>query len=285
METYINFTVKHVFSIEKTDEPDTYWVLFNRLDDISIYGPCITEADKMFRRAVKTCIEARGHSYGIRMRIAFDGLAFDEFMDNVLNTGRVDGVLTINEVNGIHTVDKFEITRVNPRTAFTINRVVEIRKAKKRKPDTDAQQKVCQVMVEEALKDAMMSLTPDSIKKVIYNDPATIIFWSDGTKTIVKCMEDEEYDPEKGFMAAVTKKVFGDKYGWVMRHQVKPAMEHEKKVDALMESISDTLHRKRTAQESAVCIRDQMMLSGATPWELETFDRFVRKYIADKEKK
>lgn len=150
---------------------------------------------------------------------------------------------------------------------------------------TDAQQKVCQFMIGEAVRNGMKTFTPDSIKKVIYNDPATIIFWSDGTKTVVKCMEDEDYDPEKGFMAAVTKKVFGDKYGWVMRHQVKPAAEHEKKVDTLMDSIAEALHRKRTAQESAIGIRDQMVLSGATPWELETFDRFVRKYIVDKEEK
>lgn len=147
------------------------------------------------------------------------------------------------------------------------------------------QQRVCQFLIGEALKQAKGTFTPDSIKKVIYNDPATIIFWSDGTKTIVKCMEDEEYDPEKGFMAAVTKKVFGDKYGWVMRHQVKPAAEHEKKVDALMESIADALRRKRMAQNSAMAIRDQMLVSGATHWELETFDRFVRKYIVKREDK
>ena len=150
---------------------------------------------------------------------------------------------------------------------------------------THCQQKVCQFMIAEALNNATKSFTPDSIKKVIYNDPATIIFWSDGTKTIVKCMEDEDYDPEKGFMAAVTKKVFGDKYGWIMRHQVKPAAEHEKKVDALMDSIAISLYRKRTAQNSAMAIRDQMLVSGAIHWELETFDRFVRKYIADKEEK
>jgi hypothetical protein len=131
----------------------------------------------------------------------------------------------------------------------------------------------------------MGSFTPDSIKKVIYNDPATIIFWSDGTKTIVKCMEDEDYDPEKGFMAAVTKKVFGDKYGWIMRHHVKPAVENENKVDALMYSIADALRRKRNAQDSVMAIRDQMLVSGATHWELETFDRFVRKYIVEAEDK
>ena len=150
---------------------------------------------------------------------------------------------------------------------------------------TDAQQKVCQFMISEALQNGVKSFTPDSIKKVIYNDPATIIFWSDGTKTIVKCMEGEDYDPEKGFMAAVTKKVFGDKYGWVMRHQVKPAAEYENKVDTLMESIADALRRKRNAQDSVRAIRDQMLVSGATNWELETFDRFMRKYIADKEDK
>lgn len=150
---------------------------------------------------------------------------------------------------------------------------------------TDAQQKVCLFMVGEALKNVTKSFAPDSIKKVIYKDPATIIFWSDGTKTVVKCMEGEDYDPEKGFMAAVTKKVFGDKYGWVMRHHVKPAVENENKVDALMDSIAAALRRKRNAKESVTAIRDQMLASGATQWELETFDRFVRKYIADKEKK
>lgn len=136
---------------------------------------------------------------------------------------------------------------------------------------TDRQKEVCLFMIGEALKNATRSFTPDSIKKVIYNDPATIIFWSDGTKTIVKCMEDEEYDPEKGFMAAVTKKVFGDKYGWVMRHQVKPAAEYEKKVNALRD--------QRMMKENTIGIRAKMEALGATKWELDTFDRFVRKYI------
>ena len=48
------------------------------------------------------------------------------------------------------------------------------------------------------------------IKDVIYNDPATIVFWKDGTKTVVKA-DDEEYDPEKGLAMAFCKKVFGNK--------------------------------------------------------------------------
>lgn len=49
------------------------------------------------------------------------------------------------------------------------------------------------------------------IKKVIYNDPATIIYWVDGTKTIVKCSEDDYYDEEKGLAMAICKKCLGDK--------------------------------------------------------------------------
>lgn len=49
-----------------------------------------------------------------------------------------------------------------------------------------------------------------NIKDVIFNYPATIILWKDGTKTIVKAGEDEKYDPEKGFAMAVCKKMFGN---------------------------------------------------------------------------
>lgn len=49
-----------------------------------------------------------------------------------------------------------------------------------------------------------------AIKKVIFNDPATIVLWNDGTKTVVKAV-DEEFDPEKGLAMAITKKALGNK--------------------------------------------------------------------------
>jgi hypothetical protein len=54
-----------------------------------------------------------------------------------------------------------------------------------------------------------MCATP-ILTKVIFNDPATIVFWSDGTKTVVKCSEDDIYDPEKGLAMAFSKKMFGN---------------------------------------------------------------------------
>jgi hypothetical protein len=50
-----------------------------------------------------------------------------------------------------------------------------------------------------------------TIKNVIFNPPATIVFWSDNTKTVVKndCRY-EIYDPEKGLAMAISKKMLGD---------------------------------------------------------------------------
>lgn len=50
------------------------------------------------------------------------------------------------------------------------------------------------------------------IKNVIFNDPATIVFWSDGTKTVVKCMEGKEFNTWDGLAMAICKKLFGKSF-------------------------------------------------------------------------
>lgn len=49
---------------------------------------------------------------------------------------------------------------------------------------------------------------PFEIKRIIYNDPATIILWADGTKTVVKA-HNEPFDKEKGLAMAILKKMLG----------------------------------------------------------------------------
>ena len=51
----------------------------------------------------------------------------------------------------------------------------------------------------------------EDIEKVIFNDPATIVYWKDGTKTVVKCQDGDVYDKEKGLAMCVAKKFFGNK--------------------------------------------------------------------------
>ena len=50
------------------------------------------------------------------------------------------------------------------------------------------------------------------IKKVIFNPPATIAFWNDGTKTVVKCMAGDIYDPYAGLALCYSKKLLGRKF-------------------------------------------------------------------------
>lgn len=46
-------------------------------------------------------------------------------------------------------------------------------------------------------------------KKIIYNNPATIVFWEDGSKTVVKAMEGTEFNEYYGFVCALAKKLYG----------------------------------------------------------------------------
>ena len=48
------------------------------------------------------------------------------------------------------------------------------------------------------------------IKKVLYKNPATIVYWTDGNKTVVKCQREDAYDPEKGLAMAILKKITGN---------------------------------------------------------------------------
>ena len=50
-----------------------------------------------------------------------------------------------------------------------------------------------------------------SIKKVVFNNPATIVIWNDGTKTTVKCSERDEYPEEVGLAMCISKKALGNK--------------------------------------------------------------------------
>ena len=68
------------------------------------------------------------------------------------------------------------------------------------------------------------------ITNVIFNDPATVVFWSDGTKTVVKCCEDDIFDEEKGLAMAVLKKLSGnssERFHKGLKRWVKPTPEPE----------------------------------------------------------
>ena len=55
------------------------------------------------------------------------------------------------------------------------------------------------------------------IKKVIFNNPATIVFWygeryGAEDKTVVKCASDEKWNPRKGLAMCICKRFLGKEY-------------------------------------------------------------------------
>lgn len=78
-----------------------------------------------------------------------------------------------------------------------------------------------------------------SIRKVIFNDPATIVLWSDGTKTVVKCGSEDSFDMEKGLAMAIVKKMAGNDNRF---HKVfKQYTKKKKKEPGSVGSISDIM--------------------------------------------
>jgi hypothetical protein len=52
-------------------------------------------------------------------------------------------------------------------------------------------------------------LLKSDIKQVIFNNPATIVYFNDGSKVVVKTMEGDEFNEEIGLAMAIMKKIFG----------------------------------------------------------------------------
>lgn len=67
------------------------------------------------------------------------------------------------------------------------------------------------------------------IKKVIFSNPATIVFFEDGTKEVVKCSENDTYSPAAGIAFCVMKKCFGHDFHHEIRKWMKQYNEENKK--------------------------------------------------------
>lgn len=76
------------------------------------------------------------------------------------------------------------------------------------------------------------------IDKVIFNDPATIVKWKDGTKTVVKVQDGEQFDPMVGLAMCISKKAMGNQgnYFEVFKKYCEP-WYREQRVSALNASV------------------------------------------------
>lgn len=112
-------------------------------------------------------------------KITADGA---HYYDNAMTTNTINTTNTIHDLIDTKVRDSFEKTYIEYGKAF---------KALERYSS-------CQYPIPQ-------------IKNVIFNYPATIVFWNDDTKTVVKCDERDQFDPEKGITMAFFKKMHGNK--------------------------------------------------------------------------
>ena len=93
------------------------------------------------------------------------------------------------------------------------------------------------------------------IKKVVFNNPATIVFWSDGSKTVVKANLDD-YDPEKGLAMAIAKKALGNEGNyynvfkkWLPKYNEEIEIEIDKNfndvINKALEDIKNSIKNRR----------------------------------------
>lgn len=47
-------------------------------------------------------------------------------------------------------------------------------------------------------------------RRVVFNPPATVVIWEDGTKTVVKCDKDDKYNVMTGIALCYMKKALGN---------------------------------------------------------------------------
>ena len=150
--------------------------------------------------------------------------------------GRVGTVAKVCEVNGVRNecyrvlLDGFDNPHINgPTVVFHSSQLApwlnDSKETKKRALDRYLRYKknneyknemarYCRKNIIGILDDCTTHRTVQTvipkIKSVIYSDPATIVFWKDGTKTMVKC-KNEKFDPEKGLAMVFSKKMLGNK--------------------------------------------------------------------------
>ena len=94
------------------------------------------------------------------------------------------------------------------------------------------------MMREASKKKEAANMTAASIKNVIFNPPATVVYWTDGSKTVVKCNAKDSFDPEKDLAMAIAKRCasnspdfYKEMQKWVKKSGYKQPVAYATKPD------------------------------------------------------
>lgn len=103
---------------------------------------------------------------------------------------------TFYKVSAIVTPDKHTLKNM---CGLVADDIIQNRKEEKNMCISKDEKNMC------ISKEENTRVPTNPINRVIFNDPATIVFWKDGTKTVAKCQEGAEFDPEKGLAMAISR--------------------------------------------------------------------------------
>lgn len=141
------------------------------------------------------------------------------------------------------------------------------------KKELDIRKRGCEQMIKDrenmkyllnsAYGVAMVQHNKFEIKEITINEPAMIVFWKDGTKTVVKAQEGEAFDEEKGLAMAYAKKALGNNYAAGGRF--KQRLKHAKRVNKEREEtdISKIPICKEIMQEAMRRVKAEMEADAA----------------------
>lgn len=94
------------------------------------------------------------------------------------------------------------------------------------------------------------------IEKVIINNPATIIFWSDHTKTMVKAPSKRKYDVEKGISMCIAKKFLSKKEYHNLCKIEKSLLYVMPKVNELLPGITETTIQEYIVESAILYLKE-----------------------------
>lgn len=106
------------------------------------------------------------------------------------------------------------------------------------------------------IKGNLFCTNKPEIKNIIFSGPCTIVQWSDGDKTVVKC-ENEDFDKEKGLAMAICKKFLGtnkskSNYNDIFKKWIDEEDKKEEKKDPAKYFTVKTYAKKFGLSESSV---------------------------------
>ena len=82
------------------------------------------------------------------------------------------------------------------------------------------------------------------VEKVIFNDNATIVYFSDGVKTVVKRQGEDACSKEVGLMAAFSKKLFGNDntFNKIINKYCSEYYNHDERIQCGLEKLAKNLN-------------------------------------------